>query len=148
VIDSVDYRSTGVIFDVTPRITGDDQLILDVTQEVSTVAKTLTSGIDSPTIQQRHFESTLVMHDGAVVALGGLITTNHTISDSGFPGLQSLPLVGSLFKTHSNEDDRSELVVLMTARIIKDLPSNNAVMADLLSDMHELQSRDLLPGKK
>jgi general secretion pathway protein D len=148
VIDSVDYRSTGVILNVTPRVTGEDELVLDVTQEVSTVAKTLTSGIDSPTIQQRHFESTLVMHDGAVVALGGLISTNRTIIDSGLPGLQKIPVVGALFKSQSHEDDRSELIVLLTAKIIKDVPTNDAAMTDLLADMHELQSRGLLPARK
>lgn len=147
IVSSVDYRSTGVILTVTPRISGDDQLVLDVNQEVSDVSKTSTSGIDSPTIQQRRFESTLVLHSGGVVALGGLISTNRTASDSGFPGLKNVPILGALFSSRLNSASRTEMIVLLTAKIITDQPSNDRAMNDLLNDMHELQSRGLLPTR-
>ena len=148
VVSSVDYRSTGVILNVTPRVTGEDQLTLEVDQEVSNVAKTVTSGIDSPTIQQRRFESTLVMHDGAVVALGGLISSTKTSGNSGVPYLKDLPAVGALFRSDSHNTTRTELIVLLTAKIIKDLPTQKAAMDDLLKDMQELQAHGLLPTKR
>jgi general secretion pathway protein D len=148
IVNSVDYRNTGVVLNVTPQVTGDDQVILDISQEVSSVAKTVTSGIDSPTIQQRHLESSLVMHDGGVVALGGLISSSTNYSDSGIPFLKDIPYAGSLFKTQSVGHDRSELIVLLTAHVIRDGISSDAAMKDLLSDMHELQNRGLLPVAK
>lgn len=147
-INTVDYRNTGVILNVTPRITGDNRVVLDVAQEVSSVAKTITSGIDSPTIQQRKFESTLVLENGSVVALGGLISRTRTHNDVGMPGLSKIPMVGNLFKSDSRDDARTELIVLLTARILSDKTSTDQTMADLLADMHEIESRGLLPSPR
>lgn len=147
-VSSVDYRSTGVILNVTPRVTGEDQLVLEVEQEVSNVSKTVTSGIDSPTIQQRRFESTLVMHDGGLVALGGLISSSKTSGNSGVPYLKDVPVVGALFRSTSRDSSRSELIVLLTAKIIRDQPSQKAAMDDLLRDMQELQAHGLLPARQ
>ena len=144
-VNSVDYRSTGVILDVTPRLSGDDQLVLDITQEVSSVSNTTTSGIDSPTIQQRRFESTLVMRDGGVVALGGLISTNRTRGHSGIPGLKDIPGLGALFRAENDSDDRTELVVLLKARILGTQAADARAMGDLEADMHELRRSGLLP---
>lgn len=143
-VSTVEYRSTGVILTVTPRISGGDQLILDVSQEVSAVARTITSGIDSPTIQQRRFESTLLLQDGGVVALGGLISTNRATSDAGVPGLKDIPGLGALFRTEGRNQTRSELIVLLRAKIIADRAGADRVMADLLADMKELQNRGLV----
>jgi general secretion pathway protein D len=144
-INTVNYRSTGIILTVTPRVTGDDQLVLEVSQEVSTVAKTVTSGIDSPTIQQRRFESAMVLHDGGVVALGGLISSQKTTTKSGVPYLKDVPILGSAFSSQSRNGGRSELIVLLKAKILRDLPSTEAVMRELLADMKELQARGLVP---
>lgn len=144
-ISTVDYRSTGVILNVTPRISGQNRLVLDVSQEVSSVAKTNTSGIDSPTIQQRRFESTLILQDGGTVALGGLISTTRSNGDSGVPWLKDIPAVGALFRSQGRDNSRSELIVLLRARIIVDAASADRAMADLAADMHELESRGLLP---
>lgn len=144
-VNTVDYRSTGVILNVTPRITGGDRVVLDVSQEVSSVGRTSTSGIDSPTIQQRRFESTLVLEDGGTVALGGLISTTRSNNNSGVPWLKDVPGVGGLFSTRNRDQSRSELIVLLSARIIGDKASAGRAMADLAADMTELQARGLLP---
>lgn len=145
VISSVDYRSTGVILTVTPRITGENQLMLEVSQEVSTVSKTATSGIDSPTIQQRRFESALILRDGGVVALGGLINANTSKGRSGVPWLKDVPGVGALFRSEGRSNNRSELIVLLSARIISDAAGADRALVDLAADMRELQARGLLP---
>jgi general secretion pathway protein D len=144
-VSTVDYRNTGVILSVAPRVAGDDQVVLDVTQEVSAVAKTVTSGIDSPTIQQRRFESTLVLHNGGVVALGGLISTNRTVSKTGVPGVREVPMLGALFSSSSKNQRRTELIILLKATIIRDQATTSRVMTDLMADMQELRTRGLLP---
>jgi general secretion pathway protein D len=145
IVSTVEYRDTGVILEVTPRISGDDKVVVDIAQEVSGVAKTLTSGIDSPTIQQRKLSSTLVLQDGAVVALGGLISHRNTDSNSGVPGLKDVKLLGNLFKSKSKDSARTELVVLLTVHIMRDPASSSQVTRDLLADMREIESRGLLP---
>ena len=144
IINSVSYESTGVILSVTPRISGDDRILLDISQEVSSVAETTTSGIDSPTIQQRMLSTTLILENGGVAALGGLISTSKSKSDSGMPYLKDAPLLGQLFRTNTNKGNRTELIVLITAKIINDAASSQKVMADLVADMREIKSRGLL----
>lgn len=144
VLNSVSYRSTGVILTVTPRIGGDNRITLDVSQEVSTVAPTTTSSINSPTIQERKVSTSLVMGNGGVVALGGMISTNHSVSDSGVPYLASVPGLGNLFKTRSKELDRTELILLIKASVVPDITASDKETAALLADMREIKSRGLL----
>lgn len=144
IVSSVDYRSTGIILSVTPRVTGDDRIYLDIAQEVSAVAQTTTSGIDSPTIQQRHLESSLILNNGGVVALGGLISTGRTDTDNGVPWLKDTPLVGRLFKSDKKIGNRTELIVLLTATVLRDRAATDQVMARLKADMREIEARGLL----
>ncbi len=144
VVISTDYRSTGVLLTVTPRISGDDKMVIEVSQEVSSVAKTTTSGINSPTIQQRRFDSTLILTDGGTVALGGLIGTTKTTNSTGVPYLKDIPGVGALFRSDSKSSDRTELIVLLTARIMRDKVSTDRVMTDLMADMRDIENGDLV----
>jgi len=144
-VSTVEYRNTGVILDVTPRISGDDKVVLEISQEVSAVAKTITSGIDSPTIQQRKFESTLVLKDGAVVALGGLISQRRSKTNSGLPGLKDVRVLGNLFKSQGRDEARTELIVLLTARIVRDPEASDQMTESLLLDMREIEARGLAP---
>jgi len=141
---TVEYRDTGVILNVTPRVSGEMSVILTVSQEVSSVAKTTTSGIDSPTIQRRRMESTLVLHDGATIALGGLISSSKSRGDSGVPFVKDVPILGSLFKSETRDGRRTELIVLLTVRLMRTDEAAERVMMDLLSDLKEIESRGLL----
>ncbi|WP_172448565.1 type II secretion system secretin GspD [Caulobacter mirabilis] len=144
---NVEYRDTGVILNVTPRVSGEDSVMLTVVQEASSVAKTTTSGIDSPTIQQRKFESTLMLKDGGVVALGGLISSNRSVGDTGLPILKDVPVVGTLFKSQTRDHRRTELIVLISARIMRSGDQTKRVMDDLQADMREIGVRGLLGGR-
>lgn len=117
--------------------------MLTIAQEVSSVAKTTTSGIDSPTIQQRRFESTLMLRDGQAVALGGLISSTRSNGDSGVPYIKDVPVLGRLFKSQERDQRRTELIVLITARIMRGDESSARVMTDLMDDLKEITSRGL-----
>ncbi|EGF92860.1 general secretion pathway protein D [Asticcacaulis biprosthecium C19] len=138
VVNSVDYRDTGVMLKVTPRITGTNRILLEVSQEVSSVARTQTSGIDSPTINQRKLDSSLIVPEGTVVALGGLISSSDSQSDSGIPGLKDIPLIGGVFKGQSHNRNRTELIVLLKARILRSPSDYDAMTASLGADLREL----------
>jgi general secretion pathway protein D len=143
ILNSVSYRSTGVILKVTPRISGDGRVMLDINQEVSSVTRTTSSRIDSPTIQTRKVATALMLADGGMVALGGLISSNNTITDGGIPYLKSIPVAGALFKARSNNRDRTELIVLISARVLSNDVSSSKATADLLADMKEITARGL-----
>lgn len=131
VVNSVEYRETGVILQVTPRVNSGGLVTLDIEQEVSQVVPTTTSSINSPTIQQRKIKSRVVVQDGETIGLGGLIKDNSNISNQGLPWLTDVPVLGALFGTRSNAASRTELLILLTPRVIRDQRSARALTEDL-----------------
>lgn len=125
VVNSTSYRDTGVILTVTPQIRAGGMIVLEVSQEVSNVAQTTTSNIDSPTITQRSIESKLVVRDGATAVLGGLLSTTSSQSRLGLPYLKDVPVVGSLFGSNGTSERRTELVVLISPRIV--IPTETSI---------------------
>jgi general secretion pathway protein D len=119
VVNSIEYKDTGVILTVTPRVNSSGTVGLDIDQEVSDVAPTTTSGLDSPTIQQRKLKSSVTVQDGETIALGGLIRDNQSKGKSGVPILSDVPLLGNLFGTTQNSGDRTELLVLLTPHVVR-----------------------------
>jgi general secretion pathway protein D len=128
IVSTVQLRQTGVVLEVTPRINASDMVVLEITQEVSDVAPTITSGIDSPTIQQRRFTSTVAVKNNGMVALGGLIRETYTDNQSGVPVLKDIPVLGYAFKSRDITKRRTELIVFLTPRIIRtDEDAANAI---------------------
>lgn len=127
VVNNVTYRETGVVLEVTPRVNAGGFVTMDVNQSVSNVVNTTTSNIDSPTIQQRRLSSTVSVKTGQTILLGGLIQQNDSRSNSGIPVLGDLPGVGSLFGTRNNSAGRTELILLMTPRVISNEAQARAV---------------------
>ncbi|MBV8658147.1 MAG: hypothetical protein JO142_10030 [Burkholderiales bacterium] len=120
VLQTVQYRSTGVLLNVKPVIHSGNRIDLDVTQEVSTASPTTTGVSASPTISTRKVTTRLATRDGSTVLLAGMITSNTTNEDTGVPLLKDIPLAGALFRNKTNSNDRTELVILITPYVIND----------------------------
>ncbi|MDP2829635.1 MAG: secretin N-terminal domain-containing protein [Sulfuricellaceae bacterium] len=118
VIQSVQYRKTGIILNVKPVIYAGDRIDLDVTQEVSDSTKVGVAG--SPIIDTRKVETRLSLKDGTPVLLGGLIQQNNTRTETGVPWLKDLPVAGQLFRTNTDNNRKTELLVLITPYIVAD----------------------------
>jgi len=131
IVNSIQFRDTGVILEVTPRVNAGGLVSLDVRQEVSTVIATTTSDLNSPTIQQRSIESTVAVQSGETIALGGLIQDQDQEGSSGLPLLSDIPILGNLFKTTNNTKRRTELLVLITPRAVRDRGEARAVTEEL-----------------
>jgi general secretion pathway protein D len=136
VVSTIELRDTGVLLEVTPRISDDGNVVLQVTQDVSDVTKTTSSGIDSPTIQRRRLQSSIATRDGATVALGGLIRETNSRGNSGVPLLKDLPLVGELFRTNNLITRRTELLVLLVPRVMRDDDETRALTEDFLNQFN------------
>ncbi|WP_239649817.1 type II secretion system protein GspD [Methylocucumis oryzae] len=117
--NSIQYKDTGVKLEVTPRVNANGMVILLINQSVSSPVKTTISGIDSATIAKKEIESSVAVQDGETIVLGGLITESRTYNQSGIPWLHSMPWIGPLFGQTQNDDDRTELVVMITPRVVK-----------------------------
>ncbi|MEQ9608793.1 MAG: type II secretion system secretin GspD [Kiloniellaceae bacterium] len=120
IVNEIEFRDTGVILTVTPRVNAGGTVNMDIEQEVSDVVETTSSGIDSPTIRQRRISSTVAIQSGQTIALGGLIRDGVTNNESGIPVLSDIPVLGNLFKSTTNTKNRTELLILITPVVIRD----------------------------
>lgn len=120
VLQTVQYRNTGVILNIKPAIFSGSRVDLDVSQEVSAAQETSTGVNNSPTFLTRKVDTKLTLEHGSTVMLGGLIGDSDTSGSSGVPWLMRLPLVGQLFRVDSQKKERTELIVLITPYVIND----------------------------
>ena len=138
IVNSIEFRDTGVILRVTPRVNAGGLVVMDIAQEVSSVVNTTTSGIDSPTIQQRKINSSVAIQSGETVTLGGLMSEAQESGTSGLPVLSEIPVVGSLFGRKSNSSVRTELLVLITPRVVANRLDARKVTEELRSRLRSL----------
>jgi general secretion pathway protein D len=120
VLQTVQYRNTGVILKVKPVIHSGDQIDLDVVQEVSEAASTDTGVNVSPTFSTRKIDTKLTLKNGSTVMLGGLISDTKSRGGAGIPLLKDIPVFGALFGKQTVDGTRRELIVLITPYIIND----------------------------
>jgi general secretion pathway protein D len=144
IVNSVQYLNTGVVLQVTPRVNSSGLITLDIDQSVSDVAKTTTSTIDSPTITQRRIVTSAVVQDGETIALGGLIIDNQTNGKSGLPLLSSIPVLGPLlFSSTSKASARTELLVMLTPKILRNAQEARATTDELRNRMRAVKPLEL-----
>jgi general secretion pathway protein D len=118
ILQSIQYKDTGVILTVKPTIYAGSQIDLEIRQEVSEAVPNTTSQLSSPVINTRTVSTQLSLQDGATVLLGGLIMENANSTSTGIPGLKDIPGVGFLFGTQNVMKTRSELFVFITPYIV------------------------------
>ena len=140
-INSIEYRDTGVILKITPRVNANGIVMLDITQEVSDVNDTVASvnGINSPTISTRRISSTVAVKDGEVLALGGLIRNTQSKGRIGIPFLSQIPIIGGLFGRQTTTGNRIELIVLLKPRVIRTVEDGRAVTDELRAKIQTLE---------
>ena len=119
-VNEIQFRQTGITLTVTPRVNSGGLVTMEIKQEVSTAVSTTSSDIDAPTIQQRQVESVVAINSGDTIVLGGLIQNTQTDNEGGIPVLHKIPLIGKLFGQTSSENRRTEILVLITPRVIGD----------------------------
>jgi len=119
VVNTIDYRNTGVILRVAPRINVNGNVLLDIEQEISTVADTPTANTLTPTVSQRKVRSSIAVASGQTVLLAGLMGKTENRSRSGIPGLDQVPGLGILFSQTSNTGKRTELIIFIRPQIIR-----------------------------
>jgi pilus assembly protein CpaC len=134
---TLEEKEFGVGLRFIPTLLEDGLINLRVTPEVSELSQvgtaiTSVSGQTSilPTITTRRASTTVQLHDGESFAIGGLIKSNVTEAVKALPGLGELPVLGALFRSNEFQTDRSELLFIVTPRLVKPLPPNYALPTD------------------
>jgi general secretion pathway protein D len=118
-VSGIQYRDTGVLLTIRPRVNAGGLVIMDLAQAVDDVKEQVSGGINSPTITQRQIKSSVAVNNGETLVLGGLIKENISNNRTGIPLLHDLPLIGDLFGQTDKKLDRTELVILLTPRVVE-----------------------------
>ena len=118
VLQTVQYRSTGVLLSVTPRVYSGNRIDLEISQETSAAEANSDSSITSPLISTRTLNSQLSLQDGQTAVLGGLIENRFTRGNNGVPLLKDVPILGTPFRSETLNATRTMLVVLVTPFVL------------------------------
>lgn len=135
VLQSVQYRQTGVILDLQPVVYG-DRVDITISQEISEVGESTNSAIASPPILNRSLTTQIAITDGWTGVLGGLISNNYSKTNTGVPFIKDIPLIGSAFQTNSVSGNRTELVMLITPYVIRGDEDMADIADNLSSDIN------------
>ncbi|HID44715.1 MAG TPA: type II secretion system protein GspD [Chromatiaceae bacterium] len=142
IIQTVQYRETGIILTVEPRVNPGGLVTMEVTQEVSAVADTEVN-TNQPTIQTREINSTVAVQSGQTVVLGGLIRDKRTNAEGGVPFLYKVPVLGALFGETETGNERVELVIVLTPKVITSAKDALNITRDFRTRMQGLKQEFL-----
>lgn len=140
VISSVQYLDTGVLLTVTPRVNASGLVTMEINQEISNASKTTSSTIDSPTIQKRTAQSSVTIQSGETLVMAGLIKEESSRSADGLPWVSEIPLLGGLFGKQTRSDNRTELIILITPRVLQTIKQASDITDEYRKRMSGLES--------
>lgn len=112
----VEFKKVELKLEVTPHVTADDRIALQVLIDKNDVGS-ITDGV--PGLNTKGVETELIMNDGETIVIGGIIKSNKTFAESGFPILSRIPVLGWLFKNRTRTEEKQELLVFLTPRVVK-----------------------------
>ncbi|SJZ90003.1 type II secretion system protein GspD [Novilysobacter spongiicola] len=120
ILQSVQYRKTGIILNIKPIVYSDDRIDLTIRQEVSeALPLSADSTVQSPSIFNRAVSSSLSLRDGSSILIGGLMSNRTTNSDGGVPYLKDIPVLGNLFRNSTRRSSRTELVLMIVPYVVE-----------------------------
>ncbi len=140
VTSTIQYRDTGIILKVKPRVNSGGMVIMEVSQEVSDVSQVAAGGVPSPTIETRSIDTHIAVQTGETIVLGGLIKERKDNTNSGIPILRSIPLLGRLFQGSSDTTKRTELVVMITPSTVSNSSEAREVTREYQAGMKRLMT--------
>ena len=135
VVNTIDYKNTGIILRVLPRANANGNVVLDIEQEISSVAAGSANSL-TPTISQRRVKSSIAVTSGQTVLLAGLISETENKQRQGIPVLDSIPGVGDAFSHQTNARARTELILFIRPTVIKDGVDAHFIAEQMRSKMN------------
>jgi general secretion pathway protein D len=150
---TIQREEVGTILKVTPHINEGNSVQLKIEQEDSSPGAKLTDSADIST-NKRSIKTTVLIEDGGIIVLGGLISDTVTESEDRVPGLGAIPLIGNLFKSRSGSRQKKNLLVFIRPKIMRDANDTESVSEAAYQDVRRSQQNlnhgkiTLLPGQK
>jgi general secretion pathway protein D len=150
---TIQREEVGTILKVTPHINEGNSVQLKIEQEDSSPGAKLTDSADIST-NKRSIKTTVLIEDGGIIVLGGLMSDTVTESEDRVPGLGAIPIIGNLFKSRSGSRQKKNLVVFIRPRIMRDADATESASEAAYDEMRRSQQNlngghiTLLPGQK
>jgi general secretion pathway protein D len=149
IVTEVQFRDTGTLLTVTPRINAGGQVTLDISQEVSLPGtEPAVGGGGNVAIAQRTINSSVIVQSGQTVVLGGLILETTSEGKSGIPVLMDIPLLGWAFSTKTEDVFRTELIVTVEPRVVENTRMMRQVTEELRMRMQKASDYERLVKQK
>jgi type IV pilus assembly protein PilQ len=119
---TIQFKKAVLSLDVTPQITPDNRIILDLDIRDDAVGTIVVAsgGVNVPSITTREIATQVLVNDGQTVVLGGILSTTNREDDTKVPYLGDIPILGHLFKTTDHTDDKDELMIFITPKIVRE----------------------------
>ncbi len=136
---TVERKDVGLMLRVRPTINENGTVRLTLYQEVSKVAANTLSNPNGPTTSKRSIESTVLVDDGAVIVIGGLLEDSYGLGQDKVPLAGDLPVVGGLFRSEKRTRDKTNLMVFLRPVVIRDSATSEALMVDRYEAIRALQ---------
>ena len=143
--ETIQREEVGTILKVTPHISEGDVIQLKIEQEDSSPGAKLTDSADIST-NKRSIKTTILIEDGGIIVLGGLMQDTVTESEDRVPGLGAIPLLGNLFKSRSGSRQKTNLLVFLRPKILRDQAATEATSASKYNAIRD-EERSLHTGK-
>jgi general secretion pathway protein D len=135
VVNTIDYKNTGIILRVLPRANANGNIVLDIEQEISNVAAGSAASL-TPTISQRRVKSSIAVTSGQTVLLAGLISETESKQRQGIPLLDSIPGAGDAFAHQNTLRTRTELILFIRPTVVKDAVDAHVIAEEMRSKMN------------
>ncbi|MFJ2989040.1 type II secretion system secretin GspD [Collimonas sp. NPDC087041] len=143
---TVDRKDVGTALKIKPHISEGGTVRLEISQEVSAVIQSTASNQNGPTTTKRSLDTNVLVDDGQIIALGGLIGDDNESSIQKVPLLGDLPFIGNFFKYQSGSRSKTNLMIFLRPTIIRDKEQSNLVAVDRYDYMRK-QQITVQPGK-
>jgi len=128
VTENIVYRETGIKLTVTPTVNAQGVVIMEINQEISNQVANQVGKGDNPLFFDRSLKTEVVADTGQTILLGGLISDDTTNGNKGIPYLKSIPLIGALFESDSKSNTKTELVIMVTPKIVERSSQWNGIL--------------------
>jgi general secretion pathway protein D len=138
VVNTIEMRNTGVILKVLPHVYANGQIQMEIEQEISNVVNP-TQVTLTPTISQRRVHSTIAVTSGQTVLLGGLISDQDQSTKAGIPLLSDIEVIGNLFGTRSGQKVRTEIIMFIKPRLIRNSVDSRSVAEEFRSRLEMMR---------
>ena len=136
---TIERKDVGITLKVKPQISENGTVRLTISQEVSTVQASTLNAASGPTTNKRSIDTNVLVQDGSIVVLGGLLSDEYAGSVEKVPGLGDLPLFGNLFKSESRSRKKTNLMVFLRPVVVRDASSGDALSVDRYDTMRTTQ---------